>query len=244
MLDYEWGNLPTESVIPLAGIVHGCTTGKQLPINLHISETPSNHLQRTGHQAQPGWRTSMMTCLHWILAYMRLEIWCKIGLSADWCLCTALCTRSGACYYRIGYNQQLTHVYLKRLCVYCGLSASPSGCYDQLQHKRCRNKCAIEKQSPFSIAARESVACSHLNEVTKSDGSNNGRSPLTRETGSNCRQHSTATYTWCTAVSATFKYDEPRWKIVARWHVFNLGSSNLNVTRTTVHHLFCRMTNH
>jgi len=40
----------------------------------------------------------MTTCLRWILEYMRLEIWCKIGLSADWCLCTALCTHSGACY--------------------------------------------------------------------------------------------------------------------------------------------------
>ena len=48
-----------------------------------------------------GWRAFMMTCLHWILGYMRLEIWCKIGLSADWCLCTALRTRSGACYYWI-----------------------------------------------------------------------------------------------------------------------------------------------
>jgi len=27
-----------------------------------------------------------------------IEIWHKIGLSADWCLCTVLCTRSGACY--------------------------------------------------------------------------------------------------------------------------------------------------
>ena len=25
----------------------------------------------------------MMTCLRWILGYMRLEIWRKIGLSAD-----------------------------------------------------------------------------------------------------------------------------------------------------------------
>ena len=63
----------------------------------------SNLLRRTGGdhrggRAQPGWRTFMMTCLRWILGYMRLEIWCKIGLSADWCLCTALRTRSGACY--------------------------------------------------------------------------------------------------------------------------------------------------
>ena len=46
----------------------------------------------------------MMTCLCWIFGYMRLEIWhkIKIGLSADWCLCTALCTHSGACCNRIG----------------------------------------------------------------------------------------------------------------------------------------------
>jgi len=82
---------------------------------------PSSNLQRTGgdHRgghAQPGWRTFMMTCLHWILGYMRLEIWCKIGLSADWCLCTALLTRSGARYCWIGYlylnyttNAKCTH---------------------------------------------------------------------------------------------------------------------------------------
>ena len=71
-----------------------------------LAGPPSNLLQRTrgdlrGGRTQPGWRTYMMTCLNWILAYMRLEIWQKIGLSADWCLCTALCTRSGACYYWI-----------------------------------------------------------------------------------------------------------------------------------------------
>jgi len=47
------------------------------------------------------WRTFMMTCLRWILGYMRREIWHKIGLSADWCLCTVLRTRSGACYHWI-----------------------------------------------------------------------------------------------------------------------------------------------
>ena len=62
----------------------------------------SNVFQRTGGdhwggRAQPGWRTFMMTCLRWILGYMRLEIWHK-SASGDWCLCTALCTRSGACY--------------------------------------------------------------------------------------------------------------------------------------------------
>jgi len=38
-----------------------------------------------------------MTCLRWILGYMRLEIWRKIGLFRDW-VCMALHTRSGACY--------------------------------------------------------------------------------------------------------------------------------------------------
>jgi len=34
---------------------------------------------------------------HW-RHYMMLEIWHKIGLSGDWCLCTALRTPSGACH--------------------------------------------------------------------------------------------------------------------------------------------------
>jgi len=71
-----------------------------------LAKPSLNLLQRTGGdhrggRAQPGWRTFMMTCLRWILGYMRLEIWRRIGLSADWCLCTALRTRSGACYYWI-----------------------------------------------------------------------------------------------------------------------------------------------
>ena len=74
-----------------------------------LAKTTSNLLQRTGndHQgcrAQPGWRTFMMTRLRWILGYMRLEIWCKIGLSGDWCLCIVLRTCSSACYYWIGYK--------------------------------------------------------------------------------------------------------------------------------------------
>ena len=70
----------------------------------------SNLLQRTGvdhrgSHTQPGWRTLMMTCLLWILGYMRLEIWCKIGLSGDRCCCTALHTCSAACYYWIGLDR-------------------------------------------------------------------------------------------------------------------------------------------
>ena len=74
-----------------------------------LAKLSSNLLRRTGgdHRGgstQPGWRTFMMTCLRWILGYMRLEIWHKIGLSGDWCLCTVLCTRSGACYYWTGLD--------------------------------------------------------------------------------------------------------------------------------------------
>jgi len=72
-----------------------------------LAKPSLNLFQRTGGdhrggRAQPGWRTFMMTCHCWILGFMRLEIWCKIALSGDWCLCTALHTRSGACYYWIG----------------------------------------------------------------------------------------------------------------------------------------------
>jgi len=73
-----------------------------------LAKPSSNLLQRTGGDhwggcTQSRWRTFMMTCLHWILRYMRLQIWCKIGLSADWRLCTVLRTPSGACYYWIGH---------------------------------------------------------------------------------------------------------------------------------------------
>jgi len=84
------------------GILHEWITMQML------AKPCSNLLQRTGGdhrggRTQPGWRTFMMTCLRWILGYMKLEIWHKIGLSADWCLCTVLCTRTGACYYWIRF---------------------------------------------------------------------------------------------------------------------------------------------
>ena len=74
-----------------------------------LAKPSLNLLQRTGGdhrggRAQLGWRAFMMMCLQWIMRYVRLEIWCKIGLSGDWCLCTALYTLSGACYYWIGYH--------------------------------------------------------------------------------------------------------------------------------------------
>jgi len=39
----------------------------------------------------------------------------------------------------------------------------------------------------------------------------------------------------------TLKYDEPK---VENVHIFNRGSSYFDVVRTTVLHMFCRMTNH
>ena len=58
-------------------------------------------------------------------------------------------------------------------------------------------------------------------------------------------------FRWCTVVSATFnfKYDEPEVKNVTSGCSLSAtfstsGSSYLNVARTTVLHLFCRMTNH
>ena len=67
------------------------------PGNRQMLAKPSSNLLQ-----KPGWRTFMMTRLCWILGYRRQEIWCEIGLSRNGCHCTALCTRSGACYYWIG----------------------------------------------------------------------------------------------------------------------------------------------
>ena len=93
-------------------------------MRMQMLATPfSNLLHRIGGDyrggiAQPGWRTFMMICLHWNLEYMRLEIWCKIGLSADWCLCTALHTHSGACCYWIGFDRCQAEVWqcMKKWC--------------------------------------------------------------------------------------------------------------------------------
>jgi len=103
---------PLSSIIRSHFLWASCMNGWECRV---LAKPSSNLLQRTGgdHQgscAQPGWRTFVMTCLCWILGYMRLEIWHKIGLSGDWCLCTALHTHSGACYYWIGWEE---------MCVSC-----------------------------------------------------------------------------------------------------------------------------
>ena len=80
-----------------------------------LAKPSSNLLQRTegdhwGGHIQPGWRTFLMTCLCWIFGYMRLEIWRKIGLSTDWCLCTAQRTCSDVCYYWIGMSWAVSKI--------------------------------------------------------------------------------------------------------------------------------------
>jgi len=46
----------------------------------------------------------MVTCLGWILGYMRLEIWRKIGLSADGCSATRVVAR---CMLLLDWRHQL-----------------------------------------------------------------------------------------------------------------------------------------
>ena len=55
-----------------------------------------------GGHVLPGWRPSKVISFHWIWSCMRPENWLRIDLSGDWCLCIALHTHSGACYYWIG----------------------------------------------------------------------------------------------------------------------------------------------
>jgi len=98
LLRYIWG-FWFSSFMHSLGILHESVRTQML------AKPSSNLLQRTGgdHRlCMLGLRTFMMTCLRWILGYMRLEIWCKLGLSEDWRLCTVPCIRSGACYYWIG----------------------------------------------------------------------------------------------------------------------------------------------
>ena len=89
---------------------HNCSGIFPFPMSLHewmrtqMPATPSSNLllpenwRRPPGRPRTTWtKTFMMTSLRWILGYTRLEIWRKIGLCADWYLCTALRTRSGAC---------------------------------------------------------------------------------------------------------------------------------------------------
>jgi len=91
-------------------------TGMQM-----LAKPPSNFLQRTGgdHRgghAQLGWKTFMMTCLRWILGYLRLYGAKSASLETDvFAQCYALVV--GACYYWIGlHNAQLRYRYFDLLC--------------------------------------------------------------------------------------------------------------------------------
>jgi len=90
----------------LTFFVHLARTDENADASQAIFEPPPENDHRGG-RAQPGWWWFMMTCLRWILGYTRQEIWHKIGLSGDWCIYTALRTRSGACYYWISWQNFL-----------------------------------------------------------------------------------------------------------------------------------------
>ena len=65
------------------------------------TETPRAGDVHLGGHVLPGWRPSKVISLPWIWNCMKPENWLRINLSGDWCLCIALRTRSGACYYWI-----------------------------------------------------------------------------------------------------------------------------------------------
>ena len=103
ILDIRWHDLVRNADIrrntnqpPLSAIIkshHLTFIGHlaRMDENADASQVVFEPQNLSGH-AQLGQRTFVVTCLRWILEYMRLEIWCKIGLSGDWYLCTALCT--------------------------------------------------------------------------------------------------------------------------------------------------------
>ena len=57
-----------------------------------------------GGHILPEWRPSKVISLPFIWSCMKPENWLRINLSADWCLCIALRTHSGACHYWIGLS--------------------------------------------------------------------------------------------------------------------------------------------
>ena len=74
----------------------------QTPAKSFMSLLPrAGHIHLGGH-ILPGWRPSKAISLICIWSLTKPENWLRIDLSGDWCLCIALCTCSGACYYWIG----------------------------------------------------------------------------------------------------------------------------------------------
>ena len=71
-----------------------------VPMSAASSSCFNNKLTYPSH-VLPGWRPSKVISLPWIWSCMKPENWLRIDLSGDWCLCIALHTCSGACYYWI-----------------------------------------------------------------------------------------------------------------------------------------------
>jgi len=71
-----------------------------------VFEPPPENWRRPPGRLHTVWMKNVTTCLRWILGYMRLEIWRKIGLSGDWCLCTALYTHSQWCMLLLDCTRQ------------------------------------------------------------------------------------------------------------------------------------------
>ena len=102
---------------------------------------------------------------------MKLEIWCKIGLSGGWCLCTALRTRSGACYYWIGLELCRCSVRMSRFAaIQCD---SPSAnCTDEASDRWSRR--VLRGQTDWPRAADEKP--NQLNSTTLGWNRNSVRS--------------------------------------------------------------------
>ena len=98
-----------------------------------------------------------MTCLRRILRYMRLEIWRKIGLCGHWRLCTALRSRSGACYYWIGRPTQGRPIrWPRNSCTPRWLDAASSTCSDQSSVSTiCDRNISADSEKLLSHAEKE-----------------------------------------------------------------------------------------
>ena len=74
----------------------------------------------------PGWRPSKLISLSRIFSCMKPEKWLRIYLSRNWCLCIAICSRSGACSYCTGtlgnFSKIVHHHWLSVLYVSAVLS--------------------------------------------------------------------------------------------------------------------------
>jgi len=114
ILDIRWHIRRITNQPPLSSIIKS----RRLTFCGHLARMDENaDASQAIFEPPPGnWRRPLgRLCTTWMKNFhddlslldlgiyeVRLEIGCKIGLSGDWCLCTVLHTRSGACYYWIG----------------------------------------------------------------------------------------------------------------------------------------------